>query len=494
MHKVIIIGAGISGMSIARELSKYENLKIIVVERKSDVGWGVSKANTALIHGGYDDDPDLYPVRAKLCVRGNEIWRKWVKELQIHSVWNGALLIARNDEEMKELEILLRRGERNGVKGMRIISKEELLGMEPDLSPDSQGALWVPSVGQIAPIPAVIALAENAVDNGVKIVFDSPVEEIKVENGEVKGVKVPNGFIEGDIIINAAGLYADEISRMAGLDYFQIFPRKGEYWLFDEDAGPKPRHVLFPAPTKKSKGVVVTTEVSGHLMIGPNARDLPPSHKEDLSNTAEGLKEVWTKAQNIWPKLPSRSKVIRTFAGLRPETKKGDFIIQAEEVYGFINVAGIRSPGLTAAPAIAKEVVNIVSSFGFQLKKKEKWNPYRSEITHFFMLDERSISSKISGNPAYGRIVCKCNRVSEGDILEAIERMKKIGVNVPSIDSVKFRTKATTGTCQGSFCRVRIAAILAREYNIPLWKVTLKGRGSEIGMGDVKSLLREVEA
>ena len=492
MHKVIIIGAGISGMSIARELSKYEDLKIIVLERKSDVGWGVSKANTALIHGGYDDDPDLYPTRAKLCAKGNDVWRKWVKELQIPSVWNGALVVARNDEEMKELEVLLKRGERNGVKGMRIISKKELLEMEPNLSPDSEGALWVPSVGQIAPIPAVIALAENAVDNGVKIIFDLSVEDIKVENGGVKGVRVPNGFIEGDVVINAAGLYADEISKMAGLDYFRIFPRKGEYWLFDDSAGPKPNHVLFPAPTKKSKGVVVTTEVSGHLMIGPNAKD--QEDKEDFSNTKEGLEEVWDKAKLLWPKLPPRSKIIRTFAGLRPETKRADFIIKAEEIYGFINVAGIRSPGLTAAPAIAKEVKEIIErDLGIKLKEKKKWEPYRKEMTHFFMLSAEEIKERIMENPAYGRIVCKCNRVSEGDILEAIERMKKIGVKVPSIDSVKFRTKATTGTCQGSFCRVKIVAILAREYNIPLWKVTLKGKGSEIGVGDVKSLLREVE-
>ncbi len=490
MHKVIIIGAGITGMSIARELSKYDNLKITVIERKSDVGWGVSKANTALIHGGYDDDPDKYPVRAKLCVRGNEIWRKWVRELQIPSVWNGALVIAKNDDEMKELNILLKRGERNGVKDMRIIYRDELLEMEPNLSPNSQGALLIPSVGQIAPIPAVIALAENAVDNGVKIIFDSPVEEVKVDNGAVKGVKVPEGFIEGDLIINAAGLYADEISKMAGLDYFKIHPRKGEYWLFDESAGPKPEHVLFPAPTKKTKGVVVTTEVSGHLMIGPNARD--QEDKEDLSNTKEGLEEVWNKAKLLWPKLPSRDKVIRTFAGLRPETKNADFIIKAEEVYGFINVAGIRSPGLTAAPAIAMEVNEIIErDLGIELREKKDWNPYREEITHFFMLSHKEINEKIKNNGAYGRIICKCNKVSEGDIMEAIERMKKIGVKVPSIDSIKFRTKATTGTCQGGFCRVKIAAILAREYEQPMWNITLKGKGSEMGIGDVKVLLKE---
>ncbi len=481
MARVIIIGAGITGMSIARELSKFENLDIIVVERNSDVGWGVSKANTALIHGGYDDDPDKYPVRARLCVRGNEIWHKWVEELQIPHVWNGAFVVARNDDERRELEILLERGNRNGVKGMEILERDSVFEMEPNITKDAMAALRIPSVGQIAPIPAVIALAENAVDNGVKILLDTKVEGIKVEGGEIRGVETDRGFIEGDVVMNAAGLYADEISRMAGVDYFRIFPRKGEYWLFDDSARPKPRHVLFPAPAKNTKGVVITTEVSGHLMIGPNAKD--QEDKEDLSNTKEGLEEVWNKAELIWPKLPPRRKVIRTFAGLRPETRNADFIIRAEEIYGFINVAGIRSPGLTAAPAIAKEVVGIIKDdLGIELKERKKWNPYRREITHFFMLSKDEISKRIRENPAYGRIICKCNKVSEGDILEAIERMKKIGVKVPSIDSIKFRTKATTGTCQGTSCMLEVAKILAEEYKVPMWKVTLKGEGSEIGI------------
>ncbi len=490
--RIIIIGAGITGMSIARELSKFENLKIIVLEKNSDVGWGISKANTALIHGGYDDDPDKYPVRARLCVKGNSIWHRWVEELQIPHIWNGALVVAKTPREMEELKILFERGKRNGVKDMKILDRDELIKMEGEVHPEAMGALWIPTVGQIGPMPAVIALAENVVDNGVKILLDTIVKDVEVRDNEVKGVHTNRGFIEGDIVINAAGLYADEISRMAGVDYFRIFPRKGEYWIFDDSVGSKPEHVLFPAPTRKSKGVVVTTEVSGHLMIGPNAKD--QEDKEDLSNTQEGLEEVWDKAKLIWPKLPPRSKVIRTFAGLRPETERGDFIIRAEEVYGFINVAGIRSPGLTAAPAIAQEVREIIErDLEIKLKRKEGWNPYRRDIAHFFMMDDSEISLKIAENPAYGKIVCKCNKVSEGDILEAIGRMKRIGVNVPSIDSVKFRTKATTGTCQGSFCRVRIAAILAREYNMPLWKVTLKGKGSEIGVGHVKALLQEVE-
>jgi len=374
--KVIIIGAGISGASIARVLSKYENLEIHLVEREADVGWGVSKANTALIHGGYDDDPDKYPMRAKLCIRGNRLWHQWVKELEIPHIWNGALIIALKDEDFDELEQLLERGQRNGVPEMKIIDKEGLFHLEPNVNPNALGALWVPIVGQIGPIPAVIAIVENAVANGVKLHLETEVRGIKVENGEVKGVETNNGFIEADVVINAAGLYADEISEMAGVDYFEIHPRKGEYWIFDEGI-PSPNHVLFPTPTPISKGVVVTTEISGHLMIGPNAQDLPKDYKDDTSTTREGLEEVWQKAQEIWPNLPPRWKVIRTFAGLRPEPTGGDFIIKAEEeVHGFINVAGIRSPGLTSAPAIGYEVRDIIErDLGIKLKEKEKWNP-----------------------------------------------------------------------------------------------------------------------
>ncbi|AIF68949.1 glycerol-3-phosphate dehydrogenase [Palaeococcus pacificus DY20341] len=490
--KVAIIGAGISGASIARVLSKYENLEVHLIEKSPDVGWGVTKANTALIHGGYDDDSEKYPLRAELCIKGNRLWHQWVKELEIPHIWNGALIVALKEEDFDELETLLERGQKNGVPEMRMVGREEALALEPNLNPNALGGLWVPIVGQIGPIPAVIAIVENAVANGVKLHLETEVRGIKVENGEVKGVETNNGFIEADIVINAAGLYADEISKMAGIDYFEIHPRKGEYWIFDEDAGPKPKRVLFPTPTPISKGVVVTTEISGHLMIGPNAQDLPRKYKSDTGTTREGLEEVWEKAKQLWPKLPPRSKVIRTFAGLRPEPAEGDFIIKAEdEVFGFINVAGIRSPGLTSAPAIAYYVRDIIANdLGVRLKEKEKWNPYRKEITHFFMLQPSQINELVKKNPAYGKIVCRCNKVSEGDVLEAIKRMKFIGVKTPSVDSVKFRTKATSGTCQGSFCKVVIVQLLAREYGVPPWKVTLKGKGSEIGIGDVKVLLR----
>jgi len=488
MKRVAIIGAGISGASIARVLSRYGNLEVHLIEKAPDVGWGVSKANTALIHGGYDDDPKRFPTRARLCVRGNRLWHRWVKELEIPHVWNGALIVALKDEDFDELEKLLERGRRNNVPEMRLVDRDELFHLEPNLTREAIGALWVPIVGQIGPIPAVIAITENAVANGVRLHLETEVTGIKVEKDEVRGVETKNGFIEADIVINAAGLYADEIARMAGIDYFEIRPRKGEYWIFDV---PGPKRVLFPTPTPISKGIVVTTEVSGHLMIGPNAQDLPPEEKENLATTKEGLEQVWEGAKKLWPQLPPRSRVIRTFAGLRPEPTGGDFIIKAEEIYGFINVAGIRSPGLTSAPAIAYEVAEIIeNSLGIELREKEKWNPYRKEISHFFTMTPEDVNGAIKKNPAYGKIVCRCNFVSEGDILEAIERMKFIGVKTPSVDSVKFRTKATTGTCQGSFCRPKIVQLLAKEYGVEPWKVTLKGRGSEIGIGDVKALLR----
>ena len=485
--KVAVIGAGIVGASISRVLSQYENIEIHLIEKESDVGWGVSKANTGLIHGGYDDDPNKYPIRAKLCVRGNRIWHKWVKELQIPHLWNGALIVALSDDNMKELDNLRERGIKNGVPEMRIVDRDEMNNLQDGINEEAVGALWIPSVGQISPIPAVIALVENSVANGVKVHFEKEVRGIKVDGGEVRGVLTNDEFIPADIIINGAGLYADEISRMAGIEYFKIHPRKGEYWLFD---APGPRRVLFPTPTEKSKGVVVTSEISGHLMIGPNARDLSEEEKDDVGTTREGLEEVWAKAKNLWGRLPSRRRVMRTFAGNRPETENGDFIIKEENVGGFVNVAGIRSPGLTSAPAIAYEVLEILKSMDVKLIKKKKWIRERKEIRHFFMMSGKDANSLIEKNRDYGKIICRCNMVSEGDIIEAIERMKFIGVKTPSIDSVKFRTKATTGVCQGSFCRPKIVKILSENYEIPAWKVPLKGLGTEIGIGDVKVLLR----
>ncbi|MEM2273690.1 MAG: NAD(P)/FAD-dependent oxidoreductase, partial [Candidatus Bathyarchaeia archaeon] len=349
--RIAIIGAGVVGASVSRVLSMFEDFEVYLLEKEADVGWGVSKANTGIIHAGYDDEPELYPLRAKFCVKGNKIWRKWTKELDIPVKWCGSLVLAFNDEEEKVVEELHDRGVRNGVRGLRVIESKEIRSMEPNVSRDAVAALWAPTAGQTSPWDAVTALVENSIANGVKLYLLTEIKGIKVENGCVSGLETTKGSLEVDWVVNAAGLYADKIAEMAGLGGYRIKPRKGEYMVFDRDAEPKVLRILFPTPTPSSKGVVVTTTTDGNLMIGPNAQDLPEEQRNDKSNTREGLEYIWTAASKLVDRLPPRNRIIRFFAGSRPEPTGGDFIVKwYEEVYGFIDAAGMRSPGLTSAP------------------------------------------------------------------------------------------------------------------------------------------------
>ncbi len=491
--KVVIVGAGVVGGSIARVLSQYEGLEIHLLEKNADAGMGVSKANTAIIHPGHEDDPDKYPLRAKLCVKGNRLWYQWTKELSIPAKWPGELMVAVEEEDMKVAEHYLELAQRNGVPGVRLVDHDELLQLEPNVNPNAAGALWAPTAGLMSSPMAAPALVENAVENGVRFHPETEVTGIKIEKGEVKGVETNRGFIEADLIINAAGLYADRISAMAGIDYFTIHPRKGEYYVFDDDAEPKVTRIVHQTPTPITKGVYVITEMNDGLMIGPTAQDLPEEAKEDTSTTKEGLEFVWEWAQKLVRELPPRNRVIRTFAGLRPEPPDGRWIIDAyDDPWGFINAAGIRSPGLTSAPAIAHYIVEelIQGKLDIKLTRKSHWNPYR-RVFWFKTLPEEKQEELIKQNPAYGRVICMCRTITEGDILDIISRMKKMGIRTISLDGIKMRSGVMSGTCQGSYCRIRLANIIARETGIPLWKVTQKGEGTEYGIGDIKVLLRE---
>ncbi|ASA78094.1 NAD(P)/FAD-dependent oxidoreductase [Thermococcus sp. 5-4] len=490
--RIAIIGAGVVGASIARVLSQYEGLEVHLIERNVDAGMGVSKANTGIIHPGHEDDPGKHPLRAKLCVEGNRLWYQWTRELRIPAKWPGELMVALEEEDMKVAEYYLELAQKNGVPGVRLVDREELLRLEPNVNPNAAGALWAPTAGVMSSPMAAVALTENAVDNGVRFHPETEVRGIKVENGEVKGVETNQGFIEADIVINAAGLYADRISAMAGIDYFTIRPRKGEYYIFDDDAGPKVRRIVHQTPTPTTKGVYVITEMNDGVMIGPTAEDLPEDAKDDTSTTKEGLEFVWEMAKKLVKGLPPKSKVIRTFAGLRPEPPDGRWIIEAyDDPWGFINVAGIRSPGLTAAPAIAHYVVGelIQGKLDVKLTKKSHWNPYRNAFW-FKALPREKQAELIKRNSAYGRVICMCRTITEGDIVDIIHRMKRMGVKTITLDGVKLRSGVMSGTCQGSYCRVRIANIIARETGVPLWKVSIKGEGTEYGIGDIKVLLR----
>lgn len=361
-YRVVIIGAGITGLSIARVLSRYENLEITVVDKNPDVGWGVSKANTSIIHPCHEEDPNKQPLRARLCLEGHNIWYEWTRELDIPSRWPGEIIVATNDDEYRVLKHYLELARRNSVPGVRIVEGEELFELEPNINRNSIAGLYAPSAGSIDPVQACIALAENAKDNDVRFALGERVIDIVVENKRVRRVVTDRNVYEADIVVNAAGLYADEIARMAGISDYTIHPRRGQYILFDKSAEPKPDKIIHTAPTPKTKGVYVLKTLEDTLLIGPTAEDLPADEKEAAITTKEGISFILENAKKIVSKLPPMSLVIRTFAGLRPEPPGGFYILRfREEPWGFVEAAGIRSPGLTAAPAIADYVKDLIS-------------------------------------------------------------------------------------------------------------------------------------
>ncbi|ACL11207.1 Glycerol-3-phosphate dehydrogenase [Desulfurococcus amylolyticus 1221n] len=489
--RIVIIGAGVVGLSIARVLSMYKGLDIVVVEKEPDVGWGASKANTSIIHPGHEEDPELHPLRARLCVEGNKLWRQWVKELDIPAKWPGELMVFTNSEEEKEALRYIDTARRNNVPGVRAVYGDELRRLEPAISPMAVGAVYAPTAGNISPFEAVAALAENLVENGGRILVNTLVKSVRIKDKAVEGVETSGGFIQADIVINAAGVHADEISHSAGVEEdFVIRPRKGEYIVFDEDTSVKPLRLLHTTPTSLTKGVYAITTTGGDLLIGPTAVDMPYELKEDTSTTLEGIEYLLREAGKLLRELPPRSLITRTFAGVRPEPPHGEWLIKVyEEPWGFINVAGIRSPGLTAAPAIAYYVADMISkSYAVSLEHRSDWKPYRRGFLRLHGKSLREIDELVSVNPDYGEVICYCRTVSKAEILEAVKRIKTIGAQV-TLDGVKFRTKAGFGRCQGSFCRWRIAGIIAGLEGKEMHEVVVKME--RYGLGDVKKMLRE---
>ena len=480
---VVIIGAGIVGSTIAREISRYD-LNIIVVEKNSDVAFGSpTKANTGIIHAGYDDKPGT--VKAKLCSKGNALWHKIAPEICVPFKEIGSFIVALKEEDMSVLRELKKRGEKNGVPDLEIIEdREELLKREPNLNGEAIAALQAPTAAITSPYELAIAMAENAMENGVKVLLDTEVTGIIVKTGKLRSVQTSRGRIKTNYVVNAAGLQADEVSAMAGIHRFTIHPRKGEYCVFDKELNGFVQQILFPVPTPTSKGIVVTPTVDGNVLIGPNAHDV--EDKNDSATTSSGLDEVFSGALRLIPKLAEKKNmIIASFCGLRPEPDTNDFILESyDEVRGFINAAGMKSPGLTAAPAVAQTVTDLLGRSGLELREKDSFSALRKPIDRSvrrFAIERANWL--IARDPTWGHVVCRCEHVTEGEILEAIRR------GATTLDGIKFRTRAGMGRCQGGFCTPHIIKILARGLGISFQEVTKRGGNSRLVPYKAKELL-----
>lgn len=475
MYDVAIIGSGVIGNSIFRELTKY-NLKVVVLEKEKDVSMGTSKANSAIVHAGYD--PKEGTLMAKYNVAGNEMFEDLCKELSVPFKRNGSLIIAFNDEDMKTVQALYENGTKIGVKDLQILSKEQVLEKEPNLNQEIFGALYAPTGGIVGPFEYTIALAENAVANGGEIKLEKEV--VAIEKNDTFKITTKDGeIIESKFVINAAGLYADKIHNLVCKESFKIVPRSGEYFVMDKTQGNVVSHTIFQCPSKLGKGVLVTPTVHGNLLVGPDARDI--EDKDDVGTLAEGLNEVRDASMRTTNKVNFR-EIIRSFAGLRANPDTGDFIVEEnDEVKGFIDVAGMKSPGLSSAPAIALDVVEILKEAGCNLDKKSDFKAKREQI-HFMELSAKEKAELIKKNPQYGRMVCRCESITEGEIVDAIKR----SIGIPSLDSIKRRCRPGMGRCQGGFCGPRVQEIIARECNVPLEDVVQEKSGSYILLGKTK--------
>ncbi len=478
MYDVIIIGSGVAGAASARELSRYK-VKACVLEKEEDVCCGTSKANSAIVHAGYDAANGS--LMAKLNVRGNEMMEALSKELDFPFKRNGSLVLCRAEEDMPNLQALYERGIKNGVKDLQIISKEEVKAMEPNVTDDVVAALYAPTGGIVCPFNLNIALAENANVNGVDFRFNTEVQNIKKVDDHFE-IETNNGLYEAKYVVNAAGVYADKFHNMVSEKKINITPRRGDYCLLDKTAGGHVSKTIFALPGKMGKGILVTPTVHGNLLLGPTGIDI--EDKEGVNTTAEGLNEVLTKSALNVVNIPTR-QVITSFAGLRAHEDNHEFIIEeVADCKGFIDCAGIESPGLTSAPAIGEMVANILKDL-MGLEEKEDFVATRKGVLNPEDLTKEERVELIKENPAYGNIICRCEMITEGEIVDAIKRP----LGAKSLDAVKRRTRAGMGRCQAGFCSPRTMEILARELNVPMSEITKTGKGSEIIVGINKDRL-----
>ena len=477
MYDVAIIGAGVIGSAIARELSKYD-VKVCVIEREEDVCCGTSKANSAIIHAGFDAKPGT--LKAKLNVRGNEMMDQLSKDLDIPFKRNGSLVVCTKEQDPAGLDDLLKKAKANGVPRCRILDREELIAMEPNLSDDVIAAFHAPTGAIVCPFHMTMAFAENAFENGVEFFLNTRVEHIeKSENGYV--ITTNKETYNAKAVVNAAGVYADVFNNMVSERKLNIIARKGEYMLLDKQAGCHVNQTIFQLPSKMGKGVLVSPTVHGNLLVGPTASDI--EDKEGVNTTQKYLDSLGPTAALSVKNVPLR-QVITSFAGLRAHEADGDFVIgEAEDAKNFYNAAGIESPGLSSAPAIGEYLAEMIAS-NLELSKKENFKATRKGILNPETLTMEERNALIKENPAYGNIICRCEMISEGEILDAIHRP----LGARSLDGVKRRTRAGMGRCQAGFCSPRTMEILAREVPMEMNEITKNGGKSTFIVGTNKNI------
>lgn len=479
-YDVVVIGAGVVGAMITRELSKY-NLNLMLVEKCGDVAMGATKANSAIVHAGFDAETGS--LKAKLNVQGASLMAYYCNKLSVPYKNVGSLVVAYSWDDMQTLEGLFERGFNNGVPNMEIISQEQLRVMEPYISEDAIGALWAPTAGIVSPYELTIAAVENAIMNGARVKRNSGVFDIEFKDG-LFYLSTASGVIKAKYVINCAGVFADKIANMIGDTSFKLIPRKGEYYLLDKTEKKMVNHVLFQCPSSMGKGILITPTAHGNVLMGPTALDLDFDSKLDVDTTIEGLDSVKKSVRKVIPQMTTRN-AITSFAGLRAhrDGENSDFLIAPSEANNhFINVAGIESPGLTAAPAIARYVGGIFREIAPEYEKKTEFKATRPAPVRVSELSVEERAKLIKKDSRYGRIICRCEGITEGEIIDAI----KAPCGARDVDAVKRRTRSGMGRCQGGFCSSKVVEILSRELDVPMNKVTKHGNGSKILYGKTK--------
>ena len=473
---VLIIGGGVIGSAIARQLSRY-NLDITLVEKESDLCQGTSKANSSMLHDGYNVDG--HKLKGKLVLKADmEVYRKLCDELHVDLNFCGSIFAGFTDDHLATAKEQIKNAEANGIMNLELLDHDQVLAKEPNISKDVKFGLYNPNTGVMNPFELTVALAENAVLNGVKVLLNTEVLAITSKDGKIESVITTSGKFYPKVVINSAGLYSDKIAGMVEHIDYTVRPRRGQYFLFDKSFGDYVHHCIYSPPTPVSKGMIIVPTTEGNILAGSNAELL--DDKTAFETTQEGLDTIYEETiHKLFPGLPRMGDVTTTFAGLRAASNTEDFIIgHAKTVRGMINLIGIQSPGLSSAPAIADMVEGLVREVGDELDFSEKSDIIvgRPKPIRLNQMSYEERAALIQERPEYGQIICRCEGISKGEILDAIRRP----IPAMTLDGIKRRTRAGMGRCQGGFCGPRVVAILEEELGISPLDVTKRGRGSKI--------------